>query len=203
MRLLLLSVVCVALAAAAQADGPRPVSQADTAALDKRLAELERRLAAVQKELQEVRRELQTEAPAKAAVLTPQQAVESFRQDPKRPVTVEFGVETVGWPDGPIPIGEDPMPPILADWDGWLPGGGKFTLVLTSKAIRGLKDIGVELPPDLPKGAFDLQRLSVLCKHLKGKGVRVTGVVKTGHPNWSGADYSIVVDDPQDFQINK
>jgi hypothetical protein len=141
-------------------------------------------------------------APKKAA-LTPEQAVSSFKQDPKKPVTVEFGVESAGWPDGPTKVGEDPMPPIMADWDGRLSGGGKFTLILTAKAIRGLKDIGIELPPTQPMGIVDAKRLGLICKHLKGKGVRVTGLIRASRPEHRNTDYYIVVDDPGHFAVNK
>lgn len=177
--------------------------QTDPEALAKKVAELERRLAAVHKELQDVRRELQAQAKPRAAALTPVEAVTSFRQDPKKLLTVEFGVESAGWPSGPIPIGEDQMPPIMADWDGRLPNGGKFTLLLTAKAIRGLKNVGVDLPPAQPVGLADIQRLDVLCKHLKGKGVRVTGRVQPSRPREAHTDYYIIVDDPAHFQVNK
>lgn len=141
-----------------------------------------------------------TERPA---VKTPAEAVESFKHNPMEQITVEFGVESAGWPDSPIPIGEDPLPPIMADWDGRLPNGGKFSLVLTAKAIRGLKDVGIDLPPAQPVGLVDQARLGVLCKHLKGKGVRVTGLVRATRPGERHTDYHIVVDDPVNFMINK
>jgi hypothetical protein len=43
----------------------------------------------------------------------------------------------------------------------------------------------------------------VLCKHLKGKGVRVTGVLKAVRPGDRHTDYHIVVDDPRDFEVLK
>jgi hypothetical protein len=139
----------------------------------------------------------------KTQTLTPEEAVKSFKQDPKKPATVEFGVESAGWPDGPVKAGDDPMPPIMADWDGRLSNGGKFTLILTAKAIRGLKDIGIELPSAEPVGLFDSKRLGLICKHLKGKGVRVTGLIRASRPEHRNTDYYIVVDDPGHFAINK
>jgi hypothetical protein len=135
--------------------------------------------------------------------MTPAEAGEAFQRDPKQPLTVEFGVESAGCPDGPIPIGEDPLPPILADWDGRLPNGGKFSLLLTAKAIRGLKNVGVDLPAAEPVGLVDQTRLGFLCKHLKGKGVRVTGLIRASRPGEKYTDYQIIVDDAANFRINK
>jgi hypothetical protein len=137
------------------------------------------------------------------AAMTPEEAVRSYRQHPDKPVTVEFGVESAGWPDAPIPIGEDQMPPIMADWDGRLSNGGKFTLLLTARAIRGLTDVGVELPQSQPAELVDSERLDVLCKHLRSKGVRVTGHVKASRPGEAHTDYYVVVDDAASFAINK
>jgi hypothetical protein len=206
MRLYLFPSVLVVILATGDARGdvPRPAaSKIDTAAIGQRIADLERQLAAVQKELQAIRSQLQAQARPKVVAMTPEEAVRSFKQDPKKLVTVEFGVESAGWPDAPVRVGEDPMPPIMADWDNRLPGGGKFSLLLTAKAIRGLRDIGIELPPAPPAEFVDLQRLSVLCKHLKGKGVRVTGFVRSSRPEQANTDYYIVVDEPANFSINK
>ncbi len=175
----------------------------DTAELEKRHAELERRLAAVQQELQEIRRELQRPARLRVAAMTPEEAVKAFQQDPKKLFTVEFGVESAGWPDGPTRVGESPLPPIMADWNGRLSNGGKFSLVLGGKAVGELKDIGIELPPAQPAGFADFQRLGVLCKQLAGKGVRVTGLLKASRPGERYTDYYILVDDPANFRVNK
>jgi hypothetical protein len=138
----------------------------------------------------------------KRAAMTPEQAVASFRQDPEKPCTVEFGVESAGWLDGPLRVDEDPTPPILADWDGRLLNGRKFSLFLTGRAIRGLNDVGIELPPDQPPGLVGPQRLGLLCKHLKGRGVRVTGLIRPTRPAETRTDYYIVVDDPDHFAVN-
>jgi hypothetical protein len=202
---LLLSVLVVALASVgASGDVAQPsASKVDTAVLEKRIAELERQLASLQKELQALRSELQVQAKPKVVAMTPEEAVASFKLDPKKPITVEFGVESAGWPDGPVAIDEDQMPPLMADWDNRLKNGGKFTLILTAKAIRGLKDVGIELPSAQPAELVDLQRLGVLCRHLKGAGVRVTGSVRANRPDERYTDYYIVVDDPANFTINK
>jgi hypothetical protein len=173
------------------------------ATLENRVADLERKLAALQKELQGIRDVLQALAKSRLVALTPEAAVRSYETKPQEPITVEFGVESAGWPDAPIPIEEDPLPPIMADWDGRLANGGKFTLILTAKAIRGLENMGVELPPTEPPGLFDLGRLSTLCKYLRGKGVRVRGLVRASRPGEAHTDYYITVDDARNFRVNE
>ena len=85
----------------------------------------------------------------------------------------------------------------MADWDGRLLGGGKFTLILTAKAINNLKTVGADLPS--PEFGY-YERLNQLCEILKGRGVRVTGQI---HARRSfNTDYLIVVDDPDHFKIN-
>jgi hypothetical protein len=202
---MLLSTAYLALAAVGtRGEEAQPTApQVDAVALEKRIADLERQLSSVQKELQDVRRELRAQAIPKVAALTPEQAVAAFKQNSKKLFTVEFGVESAGWPDGPTRVGDDPTPPIMADWDGRLSNGGKFTLLLTAGAIRGLKDIGIELPPAEPIGLVDLNRINLLCNHLKGKGVRVTGSIRANRPNERYTDYTIVVDDPAAFVVNK
>jgi hypothetical protein len=197
-------VLCVALTCCGvRGDDPQPSAPGvETATLEKRLIDLERELAALQQELQDLRRELQAQPAPKVVPMTPEEAVHAFKQDPDRLLTVEFGVASAGWLDGPIPIDEDPTPPIRAEWDGRLSNGGQFALFLTARAIRGL-DIGIELPPATPVGLVDTVRLGLICRHLKGKGVRVTGVVRANRPEDRYTDYSIVVDDPRHFAVNR
>jgi hypothetical protein len=204
-RYLFVSVLVVGLASVGTSadDAQPPASKVDAAALEKKIADLERQLASLQKELQAVRSELQAQGKSKIVAMTPEEAVKSYKLDPKKPVTVEFGVESAGWPDGPVAIDEDPMPPIMADWDNRLANGGKFTLLLMPKAIRGLKDVGIELPSAQPVELVDHKRLGVLCRELKGKGVRVTGSVQASRPQERYTDYYIVVDDADNFAINK
>ncbi len=134
--------------------------------------------------------------------MTPEEAVKSFQQDPEKMYTVEFGVETAGWLDGPVRADEDPTPPILADWDGRLLNGRKVSLFLTGKAIRGLTDGGIELPPAQPPGFVDIGRVDRLCKDLKGKGIRATGLIRAARPEERTTDYYIVVDDPRHLAVN-
>jgi hypothetical protein len=197
-----LSVLVLAAVGATGGEPPPTPPVTDVAVLERRIAELEQQVATLQRELQGVRKDLQALV-RPAAALTPAEAVQAFQRDPKKVLTVEFGIESTGWPDAPTRSGEDQMPPILADWDGRLPNGGKFTLFLTPKAIQGLKDVGVELGPSPPAGLMDVQRIAFLCKHLKGKGVRVTGLVQPSRPGARYTDYYLIVDDPANFRINK
>jgi hypothetical protein len=168
-----------------------------------RLLELERQLTALQQELQDLRRELQARAAPRVVPMTPEEAIHAFKQDPDQLLTVEFGVESAGWLDGPIPIDEDPTPPIRAEWDGRLSNGGQFAAFLTARAIRGLTDIGIELPPGTPAGFVDIERVGLICRHLKGTGIRVTGVIRASRPEDRYTDYTIVVDDPRHFAVNR
>jgi hypothetical protein len=197
--------LCVALTSSGvRGDDPQPSAPGvETATLEKRLLALERQLGLLQQELQDLRRELQAQALPKVVPMTPQEAVHAFQQDPDRLLTVEFGVESAGWLDGPVPIDEDPTPPIRAEWDGRLSNGGQFALHLTARAIRGLAEIGIELPPGTPAGFVDIERVGLICRHLKGKGVRVTGVIRASRPEDRYTDYSIVVDDPRHFAVNR
>jgi hypothetical protein len=194
--------VALASAGAGTDDPQPPAADVGQTNLEQRVAELERHIKSLQQELEDIRREMREGRP-KIPAMTPDEAVRSWQQNPYKLVTVEFGVESAGWPDGPIPIGEDPTPPIMADWDGRLSSGGKFTLLLTAKAIRGLADVGVDLPESQPARIADLRRVSVLCKHLQSKGVRVTGLVKASRPQERYTDYYVIVDDPANFAINK
>lgn len=189
---------------AAGGDNPPPSAPAvETATLEMRLLDLERQLASLRQELSDLHRELQVLAASRVVPMTPEQAVNAFKQDPDQLLTVEFGVESAGWLDGPVSIDEDPTPPIRAEWDGRLSNGGQFALFLTARAIRGLADIGIELPPASPAGLVDSERLGLICRHLKGKGVRVTGLVRANRPEARNTDYTIVVDDPGHFAVNK
>jgi hypothetical protein len=198
-------VFCVALTSVgASGENPQTSSSgAETATLEKRLLDLEWQLTALQQELQDLRRELQAQSAPKVVPMTPEEAVHAFKQDPDRLLTVEFGVESAGWLDGPIPIDEDQTPPIRAEWDGRLSTGGQFALFLTARAISGLADIGIELPPATPVGLVDIERVGLICRHLKGKGVHVTGVIRASRPEDRYTDYSIVIDDPRHFAVNR
>jgi hypothetical protein len=196
-------ILCVTLIPGGAFAGEQSGSSADVAAIEQKLADLERQIASLQDALQSLRRDVQALGKAdKPKAMTPQEAVEAFKKDPKQRFTVEFGVEGAGWPDGPISIDEDPLPPIMADWDNRLQNGGKFTLILTAKAIRGLKKADPTLAPAALPDLVGESDLSAICKRLKGKGVRVTGAIKVSQPEAETSDYILLVDDAADFSIN-
>ncbi len=166
----------------------------DAQALMQRAADIERLIAELEKELVQVRRELAKISPRRG--VTPQEAVEHFKRFPKEPVTVEFGVEPIGYPDGPIREGEDPEPAIMARWDNYLVGGGTITAFIAPKAYRQLalpaKDGGkVPLTPG--------QERRQVVKHIQEHGIRVTGVLEpTGINN---DQYVIRVDEPENVVL--
>jgi hypothetical protein len=166
----------------------------DAQALKQRSADIERLIAELEKELLHVRRELAKVSPRRG--VSPQEAVEQFKRFPKEPVTVEFGVEPIGYPDGPIREGDDPEPPIMARWDNYLVGGGTMTAVIPPKLYRQLaipaKD-GSKVP--LTPG----QERSQVVKHIQEHGIRVTGVLE---PTGINSDqYVIRFDEPENVVL--
>jgi hypothetical protein len=185
---------------AAGEDSP-PAAQAQPAVTPEQIEELERAAAALLERLRQLRRALQLQAHSEARALTPDEAVKAWLQNPQEPVTVEFGIGEAGWPDAPIPIDEDPLPPIIADWDNRLSNGGTFSLHLTAVAIRGFQESQTDPPHDRPAGSMDTGDVDQLCKRLTGKGVRVTGLLRPSRPDDRYSDYSIIVDDAANFRI--
>jgi hypothetical protein len=177
------------------------VPQAQPAVTPAQIEELERQVTALLEKLQELRRALQAQPETRA--LTPDEAVKEWRQNPQEPVTVEFGIGEAGWPDGPIPLGEDQLPPIIADWDGRLSNGGRFSLFLTAAAIRGFHETQTDTTPDRPVGYVDSGDVDRLCRQLKGKGVRVSGIIRANRPDDRYTDFSITVDDAANFRVNE
>jgi hypothetical protein len=166
-------------------------------AADRRLGELEQQATEILRRIRELRAATYA-IPSTKRVMTPDEAVEAFNSVPAVPApraTVEFGISDVGWPDGPIAVGADPLPPIVADWDSRLPGGAKFSLVLTARAIRGIDTTS----PDAPPALVDQRRVDALCRQLKGRGVRATGTLKAARPGDRHTDYYLVVDNAKDF----
>ena len=157
--------------------------------LRQRAANIERLIADLEKELLEVRREL---AKVSRRGMTPHEAVEQFRKFPQEPVTVEFGVEPIGYPDGPIREGEDPEPAIVARWDNYLVGGGTLTAIVPPKVYRQL------MLPTQDGGKVPLtpgQERKQVVRHIEEHGVRVTGVLEPGGINQD--QYVIRVDGPE------
>lgn len=56
-----------------------------------------------------------------------------------------------------------------------------------------MNDIGSELPMAPRVGLGDMKRLDLLCKQLKGKGVRVTGNIKPSRPGEKYTDYYVML----------
>jgi hypothetical protein len=187
----------------AAGEDPPPAPQSQPAVTLEQIEELERHAAAQLEQLQQLRSALQEQTRPEARALTPDEAVDAWQQHPQEPVNVEFGIGDVGWPDAPIAIDEDPLPPIIADWDNRLSNGGRFSLFLTAAAIRGFHESRSDTPPDRPAGYVDAADVDRLCRHLKGKGVRVTGVIRASRPDDRYTDYSIIVDDAANFRINE
>jgi hypothetical protein len=161
----------------------------NAAALAERASNLERLIDSLEEELVHVRRQL-AKLPARKGV-TPQAAVEQFKKHPKEPVTVEFGVEPIGFPDAPVRQGDDPAPAISARWDNRLVGGGTLTAIIPPPIYRKLKI------PTAAGGEISLtpgkERAEVI-RHIETHGIRVTGVIEPG--GIQNEDYLIRVIEP-------
>jgi hypothetical protein len=167
-------------------------AQPDQAALEQRAASLEKQIGELQRELAQVREALQTRSPRKA--VTPHDAVAAFQKNPKQPVTVEFGVERIGYPDAPSRVGDDPEPAISATWDNYLPGGGTLTAIVPPQVYRKLL-----LPTTDGKTvalAPGKERRQVV-EHIERHGLRVTGVLE--RDAWNG--YVIRIEDAKNVEL--
>ncbi len=166
----------------------------DPAALQKKLTEFDGRIAALQREAADLRKQLDRLTPAKVVILTPPQAVEAYKSNPDRPVTVEFGV-VEGTGAIYTGIGPDPRSFLVAVWGNPLPGGGSFKAIIHSTAFAELKIPSREPGKSAVKPPPEMQRAAVAC-HIDEHGVRVTGLVrKAPGPSFTD-DYYIEVGDP-------
>jgi hypothetical protein len=191
---ILLSLILALTVQSGRAKEPPADAKPDPQALQQRAAELERQIADLEKELLRVRRELAKVVPRRG--VTPQEAVEQFKRFPNEPVTVEFGVEPIGNPDGPIREGEDSEPAIVARWDNYLVGGGTITAIVPAKVYRRLalptKDGGkLALTPG--------QERKQVIRHVEEHGIRVTGVLEPGGINLD--QYVIRVNEPGEVML--
>jgi hypothetical protein len=154
------------------------------AELERKVAELESRLEAIVEELRAVRRQLAPPA------LTPQQAFDSFRRDPEKPVTVEFGVV----PGSGTLFSEVDYEnePIHLTWDWVLDDKTRFTATLMPEAWRALRIPGKHkgAPPIKPPPGEERARVA---RHIETNGLRVTGVLQQGGRSMIVADPSKVV----------
>ena len=113
----------------AQSPSDKPtLSKARVSRLEKQIADLQPRIAVQQRILADAQAELK--AGVRPLAMTPAEAVASFEKDPKQPVTVEFGVAPIGFPDGPSRDSDDAGSPMVLAWDNLFPGGGTFSAVV-------------------------------------------------------------------------
>lgn len=183
------SILTAVLGVLLAASSPLQAESPDADSLRQRAETIERLIAALQDELAYIRRQLGT--PPQRKAVSPSEAVEQFKRFPKEPVTVEFGVEPVGYPDAPSRLGDDPEPAISARWDNRLIGGGTLTAIVPPAVYRKLL-----LPASdgtMRSPAPGEERKAVV-RHIETHGIRVTGVVMPG--GFQGEDYTILVADP-------
>jgi len=98
-------------------------------------------------------------------------------------VQVEFTVAAANALFGPVPAGSDHRMPIRLSWDGKLEGGGAFYVMLRGDAAGGS-------PGDR-------------CKELKGKKVRVTGILHGANADRAEVVRFIEIDDLKSIEIVK
>ncbi len=177
------------LGIATAAQNPLLADSPDHGSLRQRADAIERLIASLQDELAHIRSQL--DKPSHRKAVTPQEAVEQFKRFPKEPVTVEFGVEPIGYPDVIVRVGDDPEPPIWARWDNRLVGGGTLTAIVPPAVYRKLT-----LPAtDASQKPLTLrdERKEVV-RHIETHGIRVTGILMPG--GLHGEDYTIQITDP-------
>ncbi len=185
---------CVALSLILCCQAGVKANPPDGAALTERAENIQRLIAALEEELVHVRRQL-AKLPARRGV-TPQEAVEQFKRFPMERVTVEFGVEPVGYPDVLVRPGDDPEPGIWARWDNRLVGGGTLMAIVPPAVYRKLKlpatdGVAIALTPG--------QERAQVVKHIETHGIRVTGVLEPG--GFQNEDYVIRISDPGDVVL--
>jgi hypothetical protein len=187
--LLALSVVSfpfLVLAIGIDAEAPvaKPtLSKARVARLEREVADLGTRIPVMQKILEDAQVELREGN--RPVAMTPSEAVGSFQKDPKKAVTVEFGVMSIGFPDGPIRVGDDPVPPMILTWDNYLSGGGSFSAVVPGRVYMRLADFTAETPLNaviIGEDSFESLRRRV-ARHIEINGVRIIGLVEKHDDN--------------------
>ncbi len=189
-----LRLVCVLVAMGIAGEREVLAAPPDAAALAERAQHLTGLIASLEQELAHVRGQL-ARLPGRKGI-TPQEAVEQFKRIPDVPVTVEFGVEPVGFPDAPARQGDDPEPAISATWDNRLVGGGTLTAIIPPAVYRKLKlpaTDGSTTP--LAPG----QERKQVVKHIETHGIRVTGKLQPG--GFSNEDFVILVAEPEEVVL--
>jgi hypothetical protein len=189
-----LSLVCVLIGIGIVSQREALAAPPEAAALAERARDIEGLITSLEKELAHVRGQL-ARLPGRRGV-TPQEAVDQFKRWPKEPVTVEFGVEPVGYPDAPARLGEDPEPAISATWDNRLVGGGTLTAIVPPAVYRQLKipaSDGSSTP--LAPG----QERKQVVKHIETHGIRVTGILQP--VGFQNQDFVIRVSEPTEVVL--
>jgi hypothetical protein len=149
-------------------------SRPDSALLQKKLSDLEQKLETVLQELREVRALMGPVDSKPSRIMTPQEAHDAFRVNPRGKVTVEFGV----LPRGAITQEELSKEPIHVTWDCSLEDHTQFEVVLTPAAFNSLKLPNKDRmsPPIKPRAG---QERDMVLKHIEENGLRVTGVLES------------------------
>jgi len=189
-----LSLVCVLVVIGIAAQQQALADPPEAAALAERARDIEGLIASLEKELAHVRGQL-ARLPGRRGV-TPQEAVDQYQRSPDVPVTVEFGVEPVGYPDAPARLLDDPEPAISATWDNRLVGGGTLTAIVPPAVYRQLKI------PALDGGSTPLtpgQERAQVVKHIETHGIRATGILQPG--GLQNEDFVIRVSEPEDVVL--
>jgi len=193
MRYFFIALILILCGAAITSEGS--AEQPDVATLKARAAELEQQIATLQQELEALRDKIDELSPHP---LTPYEALASFKRHPDKPVTVEFGVQRIGYPNGLVIEGDDPAPAIIATWDNFFPGGGTLTAIVPPDVYRKLA---------LPTKDGEKMKLSVgkerqqVVDHIETNGIRVTGIMRENEEGFSGEDYVIRVEKPEDVVL--
>ncbi len=169
----------MAIGIEAEAPVAKPVlSKARVERLEKQVADLTSGIPVLQKMLDDAQAELRHGTPPPA--MTPIEAVESFKTDPKKAVTVEFGVQPIGVHSGLVRVGDDPTPPMILTWDNYLPSGGTFSAIVPGRVYRQHVDFpGETLIDELAAGEDSPNSLRRrIARHLEANGVRIIGVIE-------------------------
>jgi hypothetical protein len=163
----------------AQAPVAKPtLSKARVARLEREVADLETRIPVLQRMLDDAQAELREGL--RPVAMTPSEAVESFKGNPKKAVTVEFGVMPIGFSDGPIRVGDDLLPPMILTWDNYLQGGGTFSVVVPGRVYMRLADFTADSPLAaviVGEDSFESLRRKI-ARHIEANGVRIIGLVE-------------------------
>jgi hypothetical protein len=160
------------------------LSKARVARLERQVAELQTRIPVLQKMLDDAQAELREGV--RPVAMTPAEAVESIQKEPRKAVTVEFGVGPIGFHEGLVRVGDDPLPPMVLTWDNYLPGGGTFSAIVPGRVYARLADFTTASPLDavtIGENSFESLRRKI-ARHIEANGVRMIGLVEKHDDNY-------------------